>query len=222
MMTHTEPSIKKAGPAGVKLGVLLTSAKHPDLEGVKCEKPHEALANLHADAEAMQQFTGRWGILLAPGKDATLGLAPIGQLGVFGYRHPALDLQPLLQAAWRGDKPALQEIRDSVSKYMKTTWDFRDGQLLVSADDLWSTICIQFLFDHSANKTAICENPDCTEPFFVRKRRTGRYCGSAICAQYAQRASARQQWAAVGKKRREQKQREEKRKKAQMRKKVST
>jgi hypothetical protein len=196
MLNQTESPLTKAGqkhPAGFRLGVLLVAVRYPEL--LALEQPHEALANLHGDEAAIRQFTDRWGKLLAPGKAAILGLGAIQEgPGIAGdYQHPALNLQKALRAAWTGNPFALQVIHDSVTRDMKTTWDFRDGQLQVAADDLWSTICILFLRDHAANRTAICENPDCRAPF-VKGRATQKFCGAAECAQYAQRKAALAQW----------------------------
>jgi transcriptional regulator of nitric oxide reductase len=168
------------------------------------EQPHEALANLRSDEKAVKAFAARWGELLAKGKAKSLNLqVRHGQVDLFGeYISPELELRDRVRDAWRGEKTAVQYIHDSVARYMKTVWEFHREQIQVAADDLWSTICLLFLQDRASRKIAICANPDCQSPYFIKKRATQKYCESGPCTEYAQRRYALDWWNRKGKKNR--------------------
>jgi hypothetical protein len=170
-------------------------------EQTRGEQPHEALANLRGEEKSVKALVARWGELLASGKAKSLNLqVRHGQAGLLGdYLAPELELQQRLRDAWRGDEAALQYIRNSVTDHMATTWEFRRGRIEVAADDLWSTVCILFLCDHAVHKTAICANPDCQSPYFIKKRATQKYCESGPCTEYAQRQYALKWWNRTGK-----------------------
>jgi len=182
---------------GHKIEILLTMGSN--------ENPHTAFANLTNDGSALRKFVSRSGNLTATGKYKSLGLqvfAP-GQLDISGEpQYPEFQLQAELRQAWRGDQNALRFVHESVESHMKTTWDFRRAKPEVAAEDLWSTICVLFLRDRAAGKTAICANPNCLSPFFLKKRRTQKFCDAGDCVAYAQRQYARKWWDAEGKQQR--------------------
>jgi hypothetical protein len=51
----------------------------------------------------------------------------------------------------------------------------------IITDDLWNFIRLSFLRDHLAGRTKICENPNCSAPYFIQTRRRKVYC-SHDCA----------------------------------------
>ena len=182
---------------GRKIELFLMAGEHSG-----GEQPHEALANLRSEENAVKAFKAHWGELLASGKAKSLNLrARLGQPGLLvDYVGPETELQQRLRDAWRDDESALRYINYSIAGHMKTVWEFRKGHIEVAVDDLWSTICILFLRDHAAHKTAICANPDCKSPYFIRKRKTQKYCESGPCTEYAQRRYALKWWNRTGKK----------------------
>jgi hypothetical protein len=181
---------------GRKIELVLVGGKQ-----ARGEQPHEALANLRSEEKSVKALRAHWGELLARGKAENFKLqARLGSLDIFGnYIAPELELQEKLRDAWRGNDDAFQYIRNSITKHMKTTWEIRKGRIEVSADDLWSTVCILFLCDHAAHKTAICANPDCQSPYFIKKRTTQKFCESGPCTEYAQRQYALKWWNRTGK-----------------------
>lgn len=154
-------------------------------------KPHEDLANFGDDA-----FTKHWGRLCVSN--------PV-------FDSPGI-WQDKLREAWRGDLAAIEEIRKWVNAYMTTSLTFVKGRIEMAPKDFLGTIFLLFLRDRAAGKTAICENPDCVSPYFIKAKKTQKLCGSAACNAFAQRNYALNWWHKEGKK-----QREEKRAKAQNR-----
>ena len=91
--------------------------------------------------------------------------------------------------------------------------DARHGVLVVTKD-LWTFIRLLFLADHSEDKIAVCANPNCLVPYFVKKRKSQKLCEQGECVAWAQRQYSLRWWNAEGKKRREkQTKRQSKRKK---------
>jgi len=43
-------------------------------------------------------------------------------------------------------------------------------------------------------KMAVCENPDCLQKYFLKGRRTQRFCDREVCAAYGQRQHKRNWW----------------------------
>jgi len=99
----------------------------------------------------------------------------------------------------------MEEIQGWVKTYMNTSLAFTSGRIEMTPKDLLGTIFLLFLRDHAAGKTAICANPDCHSPYFIRKRRTQKYCESGPCTEFAQRHYALNWWHKAGKKQREEK-----------------
>jgi len=139
------------------------------------EFPHVSLANLRDDEDALSQFTNRWGAWLAKG-------TPTRTKGVRFRNH--------LRKAWQGDKRALA----TLPFLHLTEFRVRGGRIVINPVHLWSTIVILFVRDHLAGKTAICANPNCPGPYFIRNRKTQKYCEVGPCVAQAQREQKRQWW----------------------------
>jgi hypothetical protein len=89
-------------------------------------------------------------------------------------------LQKQLQAAWRGDREALEEIKTGLTAELELDTSRKGLELRVR--DLWTLIMLLFLQDYAKGKAKVCPNPDCrSTPFFLQSRRGQTYC-SHRCA----------------------------------------
>jgi hypothetical protein len=102
--------------------------------------------------------------------------------------------QSLVQFAWEtGNEKALAELEEQACKGLR----FRvssTGGLEIPAADLWTLICLLFLRDQAAGKTAKCVNPGCPAPYFLKNRKTQKICEAGDCVTWAQRRYARKWW----------------------------
>ncbi len=196
------------------------------------EPPHRVFANLPAaeaklqpameprpiQPAAAQAFIEKYGVMLN-----RLGLPA-------GFRVNSRDLsfaQSLLRRAWQGDAAAivpLQTVGVKSDSILQTERAIEEAQprveasvlargIELTASDLWSFICVLFLRDHAAGRTGVCVNPDCPAPYFLKRRRTQKFCEAGTCVAHAQRQYALRWWNIEGKKRRARKQAKAKRRK---------
>jgi hypothetical protein len=140
------------------------------------EQPHVALVNLPDEGEAMDAYSNRYEF---SGKPMRRGMVRL--------------VRDSLRKAWAGDKEALQwaQGRLDVERFNVT---YKMEHLLVEPRSLVSTVCLLVLRDRAAGKTAICANPDCHSPYFIKKRKTQKYCESGPCTEKAQRDQKRDWW----------------------------
>jgi hypothetical protein len=142
------------------------------------EQPHVAYANLRDDKKAYVQFVHRWGRPVG---------AKVPMRGrVEKYHWPNDDLK----RAWNGDKASL----DRLPKQLHATFGVAGRQIELVRSNLVSAIVLLFLRDHAAGKTAVCANPDCPNPYFIRKRKSQKYCEAGPCVEQAQREQKRKWW----------------------------
>jgi hypothetical protein len=151
------------------------------------EQPHEAFANLRDEPEALEAFSRRYG----PRKEQFMygsfhSLAPRYAKQVYSLRYD-------FRRAWRGEQDALEWVRNTL-KAESFTFSTHQRQIVMEPKSLLGTIFLLFLRDYAAGKTAICANPDCHSPYFIRKRRTQKYCTSGPCTEQAQREQKRLWW----------------------------
>ncbi|HZR66595.1 MAG TPA: hypothetical protein VFA85_15745 [Terriglobales bacterium] len=184
MVKHNDAEITSSN----KITVYLQAGKNPGNE-----QPHEALVNLQDDDVSVQQFVRHWGAL------STLPMVDANRLG----------WRDTLRRAWRGDAAALKEIQVLTTQYMVGEFKFAHGRIELESN-LLGAIFTLFLRDYSAGRAAICANPNCTQPFFLKHRASQKFCGSDACNTYAQSQYALGYWNRDGKRKRE-----EKRKKVQ-------
>lgn len=173
---------KKARMAYSKLTMFLI---HPAL---KNELPHESLANIGDDSAACQAFAATWGSLWEKETASAVGLAGVDLEEVYRLQRDQL------RKAWRGDQ---KEVENLEGQHMPTSfyrWHFKGKRAELIPNDLWSAIVLLFLRDHAAGRTAICANPDCPAPHFIRKRRTQKFCESGPCVEYGARLRANKWW----------------------------
>ena len=142
------------------------------------ERLHETFANLSDDPEKLRQFMLRSGPFYIAVK------SPDSANGMISFRET-------LRAAWRGDKKALAVLPIGLT----ATFGVKRGALEITPLHTWPLITILFLRDRLAGKTAICANKDCPNPYFIKKRKTQKYCDSGPCLAEAQRQQKREWWA---------------------------
>jgi hypothetical protein len=111
-----------------------------------------------------------------------------------GKALAAADQQSLLRYAWNtGDSLALEEVGRQVME--GSVYGFSaTGRVQITAKNVWSLICILFLRDYGAGKLGVCLNPDCLVPYFIKKRRTQKFCEEGECVVWAQRRYAKKWW----------------------------
>ncbi len=142
------------------------------------QAPHEAFANLRDDDAAIEQFTRTWGQI------SNLPLIEAAKL----------DWRDKMRLAWRGDAKALKELQWWANQYIRTDLTVSDSRIEMKADQLLGTIYLLFLCDYLKGRTGICANPDCTQPYFIKKRPTRKFCEDPKCSAYAQRQYALKSW----------------------------
>ena len=99
--------------------------------------------------------------------------------------------QALLRFAWEsGDRRALEAIAKCAGENLQCHVGVDDGTLVISAQDVWTLICLLLVRDHAAGKTAICANPDCQAPHFLKSRKDQKTCEAVECVAWAQRQHA--------------------------------
>jgi len=108
------------------------------------------------------------------------------------------DAQDALRKAWAGDSGAIQEIESQVKYALEAQPSVRAGGVELTTDNLWGLICVLFLLDRIAGKTAVCANPECPAPYFLRKRKDQKFCERGPCSAYAQRRYALGWWERKG------------------------
>ena len=103
--------------------------------------------------------------------------------------------QSLLKYAWRsGDERALDAIDSYLSGGLPIHFEIDEGCLRIYVASVQRLILMLFLRDHAAGKTAICANPDCPAPYFLKSRKTQRICEAGDCVGWAQRNYALKWW----------------------------
>lgn len=148
----------------------------------KGEPIHEAFANMGDTPEAFEAFTKLWPVT-KNWKD---------------FRHTIrLRFRDNLRAAWEGDERAIAMYHESAlaavimpTKQRRIEIDLRDPLTLMD---------VLFLRDYWAGKTGICANKDCPNPYYIKKRKTQKYCEAGPCTGEAQRQQKLDWWNRVGK-----------------------
>lgn len=182
-----------------KLTVRLRAGRNPKIK----EPPHEAFANMQDGQAATWAFYDRWGPLMAESRIAPETLESLYRPHTLPCPVIAFELRDALRRAWRGEEALegelpLSYIERSAGHYMKFSWVFKAGNAELVAEDLWSAICVLFLRDHAAHKTAVCAHPNCPAPYFIKKRKTQKFCEAGPCVEYGARQRANKWWQAHG------------------------
>ncbi len=191
------------------------------------EPPHEAFANLRAFGpglvdpnvaenfiKVMEEHARRYRRVLVDAKVAQNFIKTHGVICGRVVSEPESEprfyensaelskAQGLLRRAWAGDSTAIKEIEKQAAGALEVRPSAQAGGVELVAKKLWSFICILFLRDHGAGKTGVCANPGCPAPYFLKSRRSQKYCASGPCTAYAHRLHALDHYHKKGKKRR--------------------
>jgi len=103
--------------------------------------------------------------------------------------------QAVLKYAWKsGDKRAVEEIAKYTARSLQAQVDVTTGAAVIKVANAWTLICMLLLRDHAAGKTAVCANPECPAPYFLKSRKTQKICEAGECVEWAQRNYARKWW----------------------------
>ena len=168
----------------LKITAYLPIGRSPKSAGK--EAPHEAFANVGDTPAAWETFRKLWGPLIVAADPEFL---PI---------DARLGFQDNLQAAWREDEKALAVFHQSeIPVIIKPT----KRRIEIEPTELLHTINLLFLRDFWAGKIGICANKDCPNPYYIKKRKTQKYCEAGPCTGEAQRQQKLDWWNRVGKKR---------------------
>ena len=100
-------------------------------------------------------------------------------------------LHDLMTSAWRGDKKALAKLPPITEAEFRP----KGRELAIIPKSFSARVLIQFFRDFLAGKTAICANPNCPTPYFIRQRKSQKYCEQGPCVEQAQREQKRLWWA---------------------------
>jgi hypothetical protein len=144
---------------------------------------------LHGDERAVETFVQKYGRLHAtfPADEHAVD-SLVFREDIAAY---TVD-QSLLRLAWAGDGFCVGWIADGADHVSFDPSD-REG-IWIEARDLWAFICFLFLQDYRAGKTAKCANPECLAPYFLKRRKTQKFCDADACVGWAQRQYALRWW----------------------------
>ncbi len=141
------------------------------------EGPHVDLANLNDDLESVRKFALRWG-----GE----------RVRTKAQAKRYLEARDHLRAMWRRrDKPNNDVW--NLARFLTDLEVVKHGVAFVISN-LWVAIPMLFLKDQERNRTAICINRKCPRPYFIRRRKTQKYCEAGPCLARAQREQKREWW----------------------------
>ena len=103
--------------------------------------------------------------------------------------------QSLLKYAWKsGDSRAVEAIAAMTAESLRPQVDVRSGAVVIKVAAPLILIRMLFLRDHALGKTAVCANPECPAPYFIKSRRTQKICEAGGCVAWAQRNYALKWW----------------------------
>lgn len=179
--------------------------------------PHRAFVNLPVsttpelgmeivDPKALLGFSRRYGFLehrtvrdrwvLKVESSASLERisAETARYGPVEFRELlGMKSQAVLKYAWKtGDRQAIDEIASAAK--LQSGIDIATGAVVSHVPDAWTLICLLFGRDHAAGRTAICANPDCPAPYFLKSRKTQKFCEAGECVAWAQSNYALKWW----------------------------
>lgn len=143
--------------------------RYYNAKGAK-EPAHVVLANLELTEKTLEYFKKRFG-----------SLEPIMRLSggaiVPSELESARMKQGVLRSAWRSEPSGLREMFRTLQPFVQ----IEKGKLLLVPETLWQFIRLSFALDVVNGKAAVCANPDCPAPYFLRTRKGQQFC-SHKCA----------------------------------------
>jgi len=126
-----------------------------------------------------------------------------------------VDTQNMLRDAWLGGAADTAESVSVVPAVVAASQGleiqpFHHEGVTVGTHSLWNLICFMFMYDWRASKIGFCACPRCVTPYFLKRRRTQKFCESGTCVAWAASQYSLKWWREKGKKRSEQKTRRRK------------
>jgi hypothetical protein len=157
------------------------------------EQPHEAFANLRDDPDALATFRNRFSPVLSPAELKHRGPGPELPFDAPKSVEVIRDMRNTFRKAWQGDRDAVAWVQFALNR-QSFGFTAPSHRITLEPKTLFGTVCLLFLRDYLAGRLALCINPDCQAPYFVRKRKTQKYCESGPCKEQAQREQKREWW----------------------------
>jgi hypothetical protein len=148
---------------------------------------HVAFANMLDAPEAIAAFVKKYGPIVSEGTGDEHGPYEAHDLKV------SCAMRDSLRAAWSGDKEAIARVQRAV-KHLRATITANNGRIEITPRESWIAACLLFLQDQHEGRAAVCANPDCAAPFFIRKRSTQKFCEAGPCVAYGSRQRANKWW----------------------------
>jgi len=103
--------------------------------------------------------------------------------------------QALLKFVWQSnDRQILADFANHASRDLTSHCDYETGEIITTIKSVWSLICLLIVRDRAAGKTAVCANPECPAPYFLKSRKTQKICEAGDCVAWAQRNYALKWW----------------------------
>lgn len=178
--------------------------------------PLAEFASPPLDPNAVKTFIKEYGVVRAVVINGPFVPAELGRPRAEPYfqEHSAelANVHAVLRRAWAGNPSEADEFegmtgteRLSAASTIElwaasdVKFHYSDQGIELVAKNLWTFICLLFLHDYGAGRTGICARPDCPTPYFLKKRRTQRYCERGDCTNWAHEQSALRWWNRVGK-----------------------
>jgi hypothetical protein len=140
-----------------------------------------------------------------------VNLSDASGIGVFRRRFPQLDvsmagddqailrLHNQLQKLWRGEIPAAVVMQEWL-RQRRPGWEplvvpqWADGSASVWPNYHILPLSLAFGISEFGSKMAVCANPSCEQKYFLKGRRTQRFCDLPACSAYGQREHKRKWW----------------------------
>src|ERR1700728_3546551 len=168
------------------------------------QAPHEAFANVGDSDTDWEHFKSQLGAL---SRDAEEFLQypkskMAAQHGRYWYHKMMRDM---VRAAWKGDSKPLETLQKTLRIPRRIVMTFTERGLEVQSGDLEGDICLLTLRDCMAGRTGVCENPECGNRFFIKRRSSQKFCDAGACVRFAQQQYALKWWGKHGEQRRQEK-----------------
>jgi hypothetical protein len=182
-MISSKPKLKET-----KLSVLV---RVPQVGG---EQLHEAFVNMQSTQEAIRAFERRWGSLFEDGVIPDWLIEDQKKLRLVWRSAWEIESQ---KSSLPGELRTRYEtaVQGLVPKELATNFAIDKRRIVLTPQNLWDAIALLFHRDRLAHKLAVCANPECPNPYFVRRRKTQIYCQAGPCVGQAQREQKRDWWA---------------------------
>jgi len=162
---------------------------------------HVAFANMRDEPEEVAAFSKRWAIRPVNSDPLQPLLIPIRNLIRIAWRA-----RSNLDTISKGPARLHPELALLISKHEREFAPIVSGsyafparirvtaeRIEIEPDHWWQTAFLLYLRDHLCGRTAFCANPDCLAPYFIRKRKTQKFCESG-CVEYGARERAKKWW----------------------------